>query len=114
YRVQVTSDGLAALSPAAIVTVNSPPPSRSRLLNLSTRAWCGTGNQVVIPGLVIRGTSPKRILVRAIGPSLGITPFNLAGVLPDPQTQLKKQYNGAVTDIASNLDWGMAANVSEM
>ena len=38
--------------------------------NLSTRGRVGTGEDVLIGGLIISGSEPKRVLVRAIGPSL--------------------------------------------
>ena len=43
----------------------------SGLVNISARASVGTGANVVIPGITIRGTKPKTLLIRAAGPALG-------------------------------------------
>lgn len=45
-----------------------------------------TGNNVGIGGFIISGNVPKRVIVRAIGPSL--THFGVPNVLPDPVLEL--------------------------
>ena len=40
------------------------------LLNISTRLQVGTDDNVLIGGFILQGTEPKRVLIRAIGPSL--------------------------------------------
>src|SRR4029077_9866285 len=42
----------------------------SQAINLSTRMRVETGDSVGIGGFIITGTTPKRVLLRAIGPSL--------------------------------------------
>ena len=42
----------------------------SRLANISTRVRCLTNDNVLIAGFIVTGTQGKRIIVRAIGPSL--------------------------------------------
>jgi CSLREA domain-containing protein len=51
----------------------SPTPSQSslQLLNISTRLNVKTGENVLIGGIIITGTEPKKVILRAIGPSLG-------------------------------------------
>jgi hypothetical protein len=46
-----------------------------------------TGNNVGIGGFIITGSVPKRVLLRAIGPSL--THFGVPGVLADPVLELR-------------------------
>ncbi len=70
-----------------------------RLVNVSTRARVETGDNIMIAGLVISGSAPKRVIIRAIGPSLSAQ--GVANVLADPQLTLIG--NGAV--VASNDDW---------
>jgi hypothetical protein len=41
-----------------------------RLVNLSTRAQVGTGEKTFVAGFVVAGTGSKKIIIRAIGPSL--------------------------------------------
>jgi hypothetical protein len=70
-----------------------------RLVNLSVRAQTGTGEGVLILGFVISGSTPMRVLIRAVGPSLAALGVNSA--LRDPQLQL---YRGSL-EWASNDDW---------
>ena len=74
--------------------------SDGSLRNLSTRGQVGAGNNVMIAGFVVGGTTPKRVLVRAIGPTLS-SGFGLAGALADPQLQLFR----GTTSLLSNNDW---------
>lgn len=69
------------------------------LRNLSTRGQVGTGSNLLIAGFVVAGSTPKQVLVRAVGPSLAS--FGVAGALIDPQLEL---YQGA-TRVASNDNW---------
>jgi hypothetical protein len=73
----------------------------SKLVNISTRSSVGTATNVQIAGFVIQGAEAKTVLVRANGPSLGLAPFNLSGVLVDPVLKL---YQGQ-TVIAENQGW---------
>ena len=72
----------------------------SQFLNISTRARVGTGDNALIGGFILRGTAQKKVLVRALGPSL--TQFGLTDVLADPTVELRGP-NGAF--IASNDNW---------
>ena len=40
-------------------------------VNISTRLVVGTGANVLIAGFIITGNAPKRVVIRALGPSLG-------------------------------------------
>jgi hypothetical protein len=74
----------------------------ARLGNLSTRAFVGTGDKVLIGGLIAgdTGTGQAKLLVRAIGPSLAGSGLN--GVLADPTLNI---YNAHGMIIASNDEW---------
>jgi phospholipase/lecithinase/hemolysin len=75
--------------------------------NISTRASVGTGENVLIAGFVVSGSQPKKVIVRALGPSL--TNFGISGALADPTLTLVN--NSAVCApvgcnvVASNDDW---------
>jgi hypothetical protein len=56
------------------------------LANISTRLPVETGDNVLIGGFIITGTQPKKVIVRAIGPSL--TGFGIAGALADTILEL--------------------------
>ena len=82
-----------------------------RLLNLSTRARVGSGDDVLIGGLIITGNEPKRVIFRAIGPSLQQDGAPLSGRLSDPTLSLRDG-NGA--EIAFNDNWQDAAERTEI
>jgi hypothetical protein len=79
------------------------PSQRARLLNISTRANAKTGDNVPIAGFIITGTAPKKVVVRAIGPSLQANGAPLPGRLDDPTLELYQQGNS--TAIATNDNW---------
>jgi len=81
------------------------------LNNISTRGFVGTGNNVMIAGLIVSGSSPKRVLLRVLGPTLGRAPFNIPGALGNPTLELHAA-NGAL--ITSNDTWTNSANVDEI
>jgi|GEM_PF-1184313 len=82
--------------------------AQPRLANLSARSQVGTGENVLIAGFVINGNVPKRVMLRASGPTLA--GFGVSGVLPDPLLQL----NSGGTVIAQNDNWDTAPNLSEI
>ncbi len=76
------------------------------MVQLSTRMQIGTGPNVLIGGFIMRGPSPKRLMIRGIGPSTG-----LPGALADPVLELHDS-SGAI--VATNNNWGEAANNQDM
>jgi hypothetical protein len=66
------------------------------LANISTRLAVQTGDNVLIGGFIITGTQQKKVILRAIGPSL-----NLPGKLADPTLEL---YQGQ-TLLEGNDNW---------
>ena len=87
----------AALAPSQSSGLRAQEP---RLSNLSTRAQAGTGANVLTAGFVIGPGADKKVLIRAIGPSLAN--FGLTGVLTDPVLTL---VDGNQVAIATNNDW---------
>lgn len=86
----------------------APQPASAGLANISTRAQVGFGENVTIGGFIIRGSSPKRIVVRGVGPSLTA---HVPGALADPVLEL---YDSLGTLIASNDDWPASDNATEI
>jgi uncharacterized protein GlcG (DUF336 family) len=81
-----------------------PPPfvaAAEKLANISTRVDAGAGDNQLVGGFIITGDQPKRVIIRAIGPSLA--PFGIGSVLADPTLELHDQ-TGAL--IAANDNWG--------
>jgi len=58
------------------------------LQNISTRARVLTNDSVLIGGFIITGTDPKKVIVRALGPSISLNGTPLAGRLADPVLEL--------------------------
>jgi hypothetical protein len=85
--------------PLLTVTYESSTPPASAFGNISTRLRVLGGDNVLIGGLIITGTVGKRVILRAIGPSL--TDFGVPGALADPTLEL---YQGN-TLLASNDNW---------
>jgi plastocyanin len=72
--------------------------ANSQLANISTRGFVDTGNNVMIGGFILgNGSGTANVIVRALGPSLGIS-----GELADPTLELHDA-NGAL--IMSNDNW---------
>lgn len=83
---------------------NTPlPPSPARLQNISTRARVQTDDNVLIGGFIVTGDLPKKVIVRAIGPSINIGGAPVPGRLEDPTLELYAA--GSPVPIASNDDW---------
>ena len=79
-------------------------PSPGRLVNISTRLQVQADPNELIAGFIVAGTSPKRVLIRAIGPSL--SQAGIANPLNDPILQLRDQ----TKILANSDDWGDGAN----
>lgn len=72
--------------------------------NVSTRLPVGTGENVLIEGFTVQGPagSTKKIIVRALGPSL--TAFGVTDALPNPTLEIHDSNNNNVV-VATNDDW---------
>lgn len=106
YTVQVSGAGNSAGSVLAelydATPTNALTTTTPRLVNLSILKRITAGGTLTL-GFVVGGTTPRTMLVRAVGPALSLPPFNLAGTMPDPQLQL---FNGSRLVVAANDDWG--------
>lgn len=52
---------------AALFSMAAPA---SQLQNISTRAYVSQGEVALIGGFIIAGNAPKKVILRALGPSL--------------------------------------------
>ena len=96
-------------SQTSFVAQNMPNPTASRLANISARLQVGLGDDVLIGGFIVRGSPAKRIMIRAIGPSLSSS--GIMNALADPILELHDS-TGAV--IATNDNWADNANQQEI
>jgi len=83
-----------------LVDVYQLDATTSIFSNLSTRGLVGTGQNVLIGGLIIGNGEPPVIVLRAIGPTL--SSFGITQPLQDPTLELRDA-NGAL--IAFDNDW---------
>ena len=100
YTVAVTtSSGPVSSSPATVVvSVNS------HLINLSTRAFVGTGPQILVLGFYFGGSAPMNLLIRGDGP--GLTSLGVPGVLATPSLSL---FDAPMAVIATDAGWSNAS-----
>ena len=75
-------------------------PGHSRVANISTRSNVSSGGGVMIGGFIIGGNQLTRVIVRAIGPSLGA--FGISTPLQDPTLELR---DGSGNLVLQNDDW---------
>jgi len=84
-------------------------PSNSVLGNISTRLPVGTGENVLIAGFKITGSTAKQLVVRALGPTL--TQFGVPNAMQDTTLELHDS-TGAI--ITTNDDWQQAPNAQSI
>ena len=100
--VTATDAAGATASQSFQVTVESTPV---HLANISTRLQVGAGDDALIGGFIVLGNAPKRVIIRALGPSL--TAQGVSGALSDPTLEL---HDGTGALISSNDNWQNAPN----
>jgi plastocyanin len=101
--------GTVTVSSPTPTPTPTPTPAPAMLGNISTRAFVQTGDNVMIGGFIITGAGQKRLIVRAIGPSLAS--HGITNPLQNPTLELH-DHTGAV--IASNDNWMNAPNKQEI
>jgi uncharacterized delta-60 repeat protein len=104
------ADGLFAITRLLgdTATNPSPTPTPGALGNISTRLPVLGGDNVLIAGMIATGNVPKKVMIRAIGPTL--SDFGVPGALSDPTLEL---FQGN-TSIASNDDWRVSSQEAEI
>jgi probable HAF family extracellular repeat protein len=89
-RPTATPTSTPTATPSATVAASptaSPTAIASQPLNIATRGRVESGDNAMIGGFIITGNAAKKVIVRAIGPSLQGT---LSGALSDPVLELRK------------------------
>ncbi|HZE13957.1 MAG TPA: PQQ-dependent sugar dehydrogenase, partial [Chthoniobacterales bacterium] len=79
-----------------------PAPASPALVNIATRMRVQTGDNVLIGGFILTGSAPKKVIVRAIGPSLNVNGQPLPGRLLDPTLTL---FDSTGSPLFTNNDW---------
>src|ERR1043166_777318 len=81
-----TASPTATAPPTPTIPPSPTPTPAARPINISTRLFVQTGDNVGIGGFIVTGSAPKQVLLRAIGPSL--IPSGIANALADPVLEL--------------------------
>lgn len=104
YTAQVSGvGGGTGVALVELYDVDAAQPfTPQKLVNVATRGVVGAGQAQLIAGFVVSGNTAKKVLVRAVGPTLGRAPFNVAGTLADPQLRLVR---GADVVVRENDNW---------
>jgi len=115
YTAQVS--GVAGGTGIALVELYDAdtlqPFSAQKVTNVATRGIVSSGQNQLIAGFLVSGNTSKKVLIRAVGPTLGGAPFNVGGVLPDPLLRLVRS-DGLVVRENDNWETGNdAALISE-
>jgi hypothetical protein len=79
----------------------------AQIVNLSSRAFVGTGSNILIAGFVIAGSTSQTVLIRASGPALEA--FGVSGTIPDPQLLL---FDSNQNLVASDSGWGGSLQIA--
>ncbi len=106
YTCIATNPSGNVASNAAFLSVSSTTDF-GRLVNLSCRAQVGAGPNILIAGFVVGGEGTAgldTVLVRASGPAIAASPFDVPGALADPDILVNSLPSGAY--VAANAGWG--------
>ena len=94
-----SANGDSAADVGAFEFQGTPPVV---LANISGRLPVGAGDNALFAGFIVTGYQPKKVIIRAIGPSLGV-----AGGLADPTLELR---DGSGALLQSNDNWKDSPN----
>jgi uncharacterized repeat protein (TIGR03806 family) len=90
-----------------VYSADVDPTNGNRLIAISVRAQVGTGDGVLIPGIIVSPGAMKTVLIRAVGP--GLAQSNVPGpLLAEPVVTL---FAGGQS-YRSNTGWNTAANAT--
>jgi len=105
YTLVATNPVKSATSSAASLSVSSTsnPGTAS---SLSSRAFVGTGDNILIGGFYIVGGTSRTVLVQALGPAISAAPYNVSGTLQKPALSIHQYQNGKDVVLHSNTGWG--------
>ena len=103
YTCVVTSAGGSSMTSAASLGVETSG-TPGAVSSLSSRAFVGTGDDILIGGFYISGSTSATVLVQAIGPALAS--YNVTGTLQHPALTIHQSQNGKDVVLDSNTGWG--------
>lgn len=110
--VRDTAESANTIWPRSRKTFAAQYPTQStagRLANIATRVHVSGDDGVLIGGFIARRGATKRVMLRAIGPSLSM--HGISGVLADPVLEL---FDSSGVAVARNDNWQENANRQEI
>jgi hypothetical protein len=103
------ADGSPGIGVVELYDLSGTEPGE--LGNLSVRADVRTGDNVLFNGLILRGGNSKRVLFRALGPSVKVNGNAVPEALQDPTLEL---HDGNGATMITNDNWPDAPNAAEI
>ncbi len=111
-RETLSNDDIAggqSLYGAPTPTPTPSPTPASSLANVSTRMNVGLNDDVLIGGMIVKGSQSKQVIVRALGPSLSSA--GVSGAMANPTLEL---HNSSGATIATNDNWQSGGQASQI
>jgi hypothetical protein len=97
-----TATPTATAIPTATATPTpSATPASLHLVNIAGRVLTEAGDKVGIGGFIVQGNGTKRVVARAIGPSMRVNGQPLNGALQNPMLELHDSFGNTLI----NDDW---------
>ena len=93
-------NGVTTVTPVTLPALMTLAAATAELANISVRLNVEAGERLMIGGFIISGTVPKKVLVRALGPSLASA--GITNPLADPALEL---HDSGGVSMASNANW---------
>jgi hypothetical protein len=110
YALMATNSiGSTSSTVAQLQVASSSNPGLAT--SISTRAFVGTGDNILIGGFYIVGSTSRTVLVQAIGP--GLAPLGVTGVLAHPDLSIHQNQSGHDVTLYSNIGWSTNTGAAE-
>jgi hypothetical protein len=110
YACTVTTGGGTVQSNTATLTVTTTS-SPGLATSISTRAFVGTGDNILIGGFYIVGSTSRTVLVQGLGPAL--EPLGVSDFLAHPDLSIHQIQSGHDVTLYSNIGWSTNTGAAE-
>jgi len=107
--ISETTDASTGTTLSEVYLTDASDLPTGSLRNLSARGHVDAGGNPFIVGLVVKGTTPLRILLRAIGPELAS--FGIKDALADPVMEFHSDHT-STTFTLTNDNWSGDADIA--
>jgi hypothetical protein len=107
--VATDGSGSTTSNPAVLQVAASSNPGLAT--SISTRAFVGTGDNILIGGFYIVGSTSRTVLVQGLGP--GLTALGVTGALAHPDLSIHQNQSGHDVTLYSNIGWSTNTGAAE-